>query len=137
MKRTYLIIMLIIGFNLFSLDHGLISGFEAGYNLQEAIIFNNELIDNRDSLYLQLKIGYRIDNFRIVGTYTNTLFKVDFDRYIPIQDDYRIDINYTFGDIKIGFFHFCNHPVVSQNDERENFVNRGQRAFYVSYYKEF
>lgn len=138
MKKYLVIVMLLCGFNLFSLDHGLISGFEVGYNLNDIIQVDDIIVmNNNGSLYIQLKTGYQIDNFKIIGTYTNTLFQLDIDNYIPVQDRFRIDINYTWGFLTLGGFTFCDHPSVTQADTRSTFVNRGQRAIYIRFYREF
>ena len=141
MKKIYLIITLIIGFNLFSLDHGLISGFEVGYNIFKAtqltLDTNTRQDDQSDSGSIALKMGYRIEGLRIIGTYNNTVKPILIDNYMPIQDNFRIDINYTFKDFKIGFYHYCDHPVITLLDKRKVVSNQAQRAIYISYYKEF
>ena len=138
MKKIYLVVMLVLTISLFSLDHGLIAGSEFGYNFKDTLIVNDITIDQDESFYIQLTSGYRIGQLRIIGTYTNTLVQDKIDNYIPLQDDYRIDINYLFFDVlTIGLFHSCNHPVSSQSDAREDYSNSYQRAIYIRYYKEF
>ena len=141
MKNILLVLVGIVGINLFSLDHGLISGFEVGYNLIDGAIIttSNERIDldTSKSLYLELKTGYKFENLRIIGTYTNTMIPVRIDNFIPVQDRFKIDISYTFYNFSIGAFRFCGHPVITHNDTRSALLDSGQRAFYIKYYKEF
>jgi hypothetical protein len=141
MKRIILVGLMCLGMSVFGIDHGLISGFEVGWNIQQSRLTEDSgtsLYENYDnSLYLRLKSGYRVNNLRIIGTYENTLQVLKIDKYNPIQDTYRIDINYTIGFISIGFFHSCNHPVETQEDDRNIYSNSGHRALYLSFYREF
>lgn len=137
MKKIMIVFSLMLSFNLYSLDHGLITGFEAGYNIMEGLRVNDELVtNNSDSLFIKLQTGYRLENLRVVGTYTSTLLQIDWDSYNPVQDRFRIDINYTWRYLTIGFFHWCDHPVVSHIDNRSTLANSGQRAVYIKFYRE-
>lgn len=124
-----------------ALDHGLISGFEVGYNFQgvNQIAYNKIMLEDDYSNTLSIKIttGYRIENFKIIGEYQNTFKYIDLDSYTPIQDRFKIEMNYSWGFLTIGFFHWCNHPVVTKTDNRAYYSNSGQRSLYISYYKEF
>lgn len=141
MKKIILGMFILLSVNLFGLDHGLISGFEVGYNVLSGTMLSTEdsrlYSINDNSLYVEIKTGYRIENFRIVGTYTNTLIQTEIDKYRPIQDNFRIDLSYTFKNFTIGAFHWCDHPVVTTDDQRNKYSNSGQRSVYVGYYREF
>jgi hypothetical protein len=142
MKKLLLFITLLNTVNLFSLDHGIITGFQVQYN-----IFNRlDLITdyyrysyhNDNSISIQLKTGYRIEQFRIVGTYTNLLNVLSIDSYRPLQDDFSIDISYSITpELKISFNHTCKHPVTPQQDNRTILMDFGSRSIGISYYKEF
>ena len=141
MKYKLVIVMIVCSFDLFSLDHGLISGFEVGYNLYSGSMLNTDnlklIVNNNESLYIQMKTGYRVENLRLIGTYNNTLKQIELDRYMPIQDNYKVEINYTLNNITVGFFHWCDHPVVTPTLIKCTLSNSWQRAFYIRYYREF
>jgi hypothetical protein len=126
---------------LFSLDHGMITGFEVGYNFEQVRIMKNDTNfiqeDYSESLYVTLVTGYRVEGLRIMGTYTNTMHPIRLDSFSPVQDRFRIDLNYTIWGFTVGLFHWCDHRVKTQVDERLVESNLGQRAFYIKYYKEF
>jgi len=141
MKRVLLIAIIVVGMPLFAIDHGLISGFAVGWNILgvNQIIENDNIFedDYSRSLSIKMTVGYMIENFRILGEYENTLILRRIDKYSPIQDNYKLEINYTFNNLKIGFYHWCNHPVITISDKRKYLSNSGQRSFYISYYREF
>jgi hypothetical protein len=140
MKKIFVVVFLVLGSSLFGIDHGLISGFEVGWNMDKIITLEKDDYSfsdaSHDSLYLQIKTGYRVENFRIMGTYTNTMNILSVDSYNPIQDRFRIDINYTFKSFTIGAFHWCDHSVVTQADQRTISSDLGQRSIYIRFYKE-
>ena len=141
MKKILVIGMLVVGFNVFGLDHGLISGFEVGYNFYNmTLITNNNRVyvnDASESISLKLITGYRIENLRVTGTYANTMLNLAIDNNLPIQDRYKIDVNYTIGNFKIGFSHYCDHPIIANNKTRNLYKDEIVRNVYVSYYREF
>jgi len=136
-----MIVFVFVGVSVFGLDHGWISGFEVGYNFIKGVqidkgdFYLNDV--SSESLYVKIKTGYRIGDFRMVGTYINTLEYLSIDTFVPIQDRYRIELNYTLGNFLIGAFHWCDHPVSWQNDERIYTSNSANRAIYISYYREY
>jgi hypothetical protein len=151
MKKILIVVMMGLGISVFGIDHGLISGFEVGWNIDKMNIMEHKNIeidnlslgsitfeeDSKDSIYIQLKTGYRLENLRIIGTYTSVFNQIKWDNYRPLQDRFRVDINYTFMNFKIGAFTWCDHSAISQNDQRDIFSNSGQRSIYISYKKEF
>lgn len=141
MRNIIVLFVSFISVSLFSIDHGLITGFEIGYNFDKLTTIEDSNYENNydlsDSLSVKLQIGYRIEGFRIIGTYTNTMHPLSIDSFSPVRDRFRIDASYTFFNFKIGAYHWCDHHVVTQTDNRELFLNYGQRAVYISYYKEF
>lgn len=139
MKR--IIFIMLASVKLYSLDHGLITGFEVGYNILSVRIAENDKgyiqSDLSNSLYVSLKTGYRIEGLRVVGTYINTMHPIEIDSYNPVQDLFDIDISYTIDNFTIGFNHMCDHPVNTIADQRSEEFNIGQRSIYIRYYQEF
>lgn len=138
MKYIMIIVSLMfISFNLYSLDYGLISGFEVGYIFVEAHNIGGMETYRENDLSIKMIMGYRIENFRIIGTYTNTFEQIRIDFYNPLQDLFSINISYTIGNIEIGFDHRCTHPVSALEETRELFYNGGKRFLYIRWYREF
>lgn len=146
MKKTIIVIMMVVCSMFISgqeLDHGLITGFEVGYNLANQSIVSNRagsqlsFKDLNNSLSLELKMGYRIGSFRIIGTYENTFSFLKIDSFKPLYDKYTIELSYTIDDFKFGFIHWCSHPVLTKSTSLKYFDDSGKRSVYVNYYKEF
>lgn len=118
-----------------------ILGFEIGYNIADLNAINNESVtlecDYKDSLAIQMKTGLKIGHLKVIGTYENTLVYLDIMDYNPLQDRYTVELTYDIGDFRIGFEHWCSHPVSSQHEDRRTFLNAGRERIYVNYYKEF
>lgn len=138
MKKIVLFNMLVVSSSLFSFDYGIITGFQLLYNVYDMTYYERQTIEDfNDSFNIILTTGYRIGNLKIIGNYENTLNKLAIDRFQPVQDRYIIDVSYTFNNLSIGFYHWCDHPVVATLDKRTSFVNSTKRSFYLKYYKEF
>ncbi len=142
-KLMIIVFVLLFCDNIYSLDHGLITGFDVGYSFIDKIAVNrnrgNFLAQNHnDTLFIDMTMGYYVDNFKLIGTYTNTLKFLEIDNFSPVQDRYKIDLSYTFLNyFTVGFTHWCDHPVVTSQDTRNVTTELRKRSLYVSFYKEF
>lgn len=139
--------MLLISSNIFSLDHGLITGFETRYNFYNILVNNtmgnngkvskDTIIGFNESLTIKLLTGYRIGNLRLIGEYTNIVYPLELDSFNPVLDTYRVSISYRFIEsIEIGFNHQCTHPVMTNGNIKETWFDSAERYLYLKYYKE-
>lgn len=143
MKKYFLVLALLSGFTLSAFDHGLITGFKVGYSSNNGVtIFNEDKssvnnISYDDTYDIELKMGYRLGNFRFIGTYLNTLGMEKIDSYYPLQDRYTVEASFTFGNFKVGGIHSCCHSIKYGTSTREKYLDMSIRQFYIAYYKEF
>lgn len=147
LRITFILIFLIAG-NLYSFDHGLITGFETRYNLNNILIHNtmndsgkvskNVVKGFNESLTIMLLTGYRIGNLRLIGEYTNIVYPLEIDSFNPVQDTYRVNVSYRFIDsLELGFNHQCSHPVMTNGNLKDSWFDSAQRYVYLRFYKEF
>ena len=140
MSKLFLLTLLLIKlFPLFSLDHGPIMGFSLGYNIYNQLALDSEsdryTYYNDNSLSIQLKMGYRVERLRIIGSYTNLFNALAIDSYMPLQDDFSIEVSYDITpQLKITFNHTCKHTIMNAT---ETVMNYGKRSISISYYEEF
>lgn len=134
MKKLLMIVMLICSANMFSLDHGLITGFEAGFNSKNIDEIGDIRVSLKDEFSLKTIGGIRLYGFRIIGSYEKTFKSYGLSYNIPILDIYGLNISLTISNVTLG----CNLESLHIEDSLlENYYSGRNPQLYIKYYKEF
>jgi hypothetical protein len=116
--------------NIYSLDYGLITGFNVGYNIIDRSYIGDPdkglYINNDYKLSASCEIGYRIDDFRII--HAMTFDSLLFDKILS-----KSTIEYNFNNFTLKGIYFCKEENINDID----IYNESLISISFGYRKEF
>jgi hypothetical protein len=119
-----------------------ISSIEIGFKQRQISLINPE---NRMTvcfpdltMYSDITIGLNYDNFLLTSNIVTNFTKTGMEDYMfsPFFAEYYFDFSYTNNNFKIGFQHYCSHPVLSGDDSLDidyNRIHEYHDKFYIKY----
>jgi len=121
-----------------------IASFELGTKARE-LHFYDHGIESGDiykfdypSFYSDIFIGINYHSFYLTSNIITSFSKTDLKNHTfsPFLAEYYLDFYYSFKKIKMGYQHFCSHPVIS-NSNRDgvvsNYINDYHDKFYIKF----
>jgi len=102
------------------------------YNFDTNIIYKYP----NNSLFSDLCIGISYYNFSLTSNIITNFYKSDFSdiNFSPFLAEYYFDLFYSYKYIKLGYQHFCSHPVINSNNtdfNDNNFIHDYYNKFYI------
>ena len=121
-----------------------LSSFELGTKSRElhfyehGLVFSNAYKYDYPSFYADLYIGVQYYNFYLTSNVISNFSKTDLKNHTfsPFLAEYYLDFFYSHKRIKIGYQHFCSHPVIS-NQNRDDVINTYINDYHDKFYIKF
>jgi hypothetical protein len=116
----------------------LIIAFQVGSSAQQTVIGNNSTqiiwLSPENAFYTQMEMGAEILNHinieGIVKSYQVYDKEISFN---PYQIDYGFNAFAELKGFKLGFYHQCNHPVVSNFVNKDKIFGENKTEIYLRY----
>ena len=135
MKKILIVLLVVSSVSVFGIDHGLISGFEVGFNVKNVGEINDIRVSLKDEFSLKTITGIHLGILRIIGSYEKTFKSYGAPYNIPVYDIYGLTISVAVSDVVIGCVFEKTYSEDSLLDEK--YYSDKTPHLFIKYYKEF